>query len=266
MAGMTALAGTVVHEARMAQRGRVLWLAMVPAVLLSFVLGLGSPVVGGLTDPVARIGAWAMLLTTFCAPALAVALADRFSRLLHSRRPGLAELLESTPGSGTLRMIGTLAGPLAVGLSPVAVVLAAVCVAAAVTGGAAGPVLGAGLVALGTIVVPGALVATTIAALLTLLVPVAAARVVVVALWFWSTHLNTELLAVPTLARTLFSPLGGYPAAAWLHASPSWASGSPPGILSPPPTTPAALLSVALVLGAAAAFVATARAVAGLRA
>jgi ABC-2 type transport system permease protein len=266
MAAMTALAGTVAHEARMAQRARVLWLAMVPAVLLSALLGLGSPVVGGLADPVARVGAWAMLLTTFCAPALAVALADRFSRLLHSRRPGLAELLDSTPGSRTLRMIGTLAGPLAAGLAPVAVVLAAVCAATAVIRGEAGPVLGAGLVALGTIVVPGAVFATALAALLALLVPVAAARVAVVALWFWSTHLNSELLAVPTLARTLFSPLGGYPAAAWLHASPAWASGSTPGVLSPPPMSPAALLSVALVLSSAAVFVAIARGIAGLRA
>ncbi|MGH3570178.1 MAG: hypothetical protein ACRDRH_30055, partial [Pseudonocardia sp.] len=218
---MSALAGTVVHEARMAMRGRVLWLSMVPAVLLSVLLGLGSPAVGGLADPVARIGAWAMLLTTFCSIALAVALADRFSRLQRSAQPGLAELLESTPGSRSVRMLGTLAGPVAVGLGPVAVLLALVCVGTAVTEGNAGPVLFAGLVALITVVVPGALAATALAALLALLVPVAVARVAVVAVWFWSTHLNSELLPVPTLARTVFSPLGGYPAAAWLHAAPT---------------------------------------------
>jgi ABC-2 type transport system permease protein len=251
----TAVTGTLRYEARIVMRRRGLWLTLVPLSLLMLLLVLVSQKVSGLPDPVARIGAAALVLSVFGTPGVAVALIDR---LVVARRSGIADLLEATPASGTARMLGMLVGPLAVVLAIPALLLTVLGVWWSVSAGSPAPLLAAvaGLLA---VILPGALALTALAALLGLVLPSVVARIVVVVVWFWATVLTPSLTPVPTVTGTLLSPVGGYPAAGWLHADPVWAHRFADGPLSPAVTGPAILTNIALVLLLTAAFLTPAR-------
>jgi ABC-2 type transport system permease protein len=250
-----AVQGSVRYEARMAARGRVLWLSMLPLTALAVLLALSSPAVTGQADPAGRVGTTVLVVNTFAMAGLGVALAGRLSQ--HSR-PGLTEILDTTPGGRTSRLAGVLAGALAVVLVPVS---AAVLLIGAVVSAQAGAVAPLANAALGvvTVLVPAALVIATFAGLLGLLMPVVLARVLVVALWFWATQLSPSFVPVPTPTGTVLSPLGGYPAVVWLGARRIWANRQRDGVLSPLPNGGSAVLNVVLVLALAAVFFFAAR-------
>jgi ABC-2 type transport system permease protein len=252
-----ALNGTVRYEVTMALRRRVSWLSLLPLCLLALLIGLGAPGLTGIADPVARIGESALMLNLLGTIGIAMALADRLDA---QRRPGLHELVTATPAGRSARLAGVLLGPWLVALLPVALVLLVLAVAVAVPAGTATP-LAAALLGLLSIVVPGSLLLTVAANLLGVLLPVPAVRVLVVPLWYWATALS-PLLPLPTVAGTVLSPLGAYQAAAWLGTS---RPAGPDGWLRPPVGSGAAVLSIAITLGATFVLFLIARAVAGAR-
>ncbi|MFF4596830.1 hypothetical protein [Amycolatopsis sp. NPDC001319] len=258
----SAVQGSVRYEARMAARGRVLWLSLLPLTALAVLLALSSPMVTGMADPVGRVGMTLVVVNTFAVAGLGVALAGRLSQ--HTR-PGLTEVLDTTPAGRTTRMAGNLAGALAVALTPIAGVVVLIGIVASAQAGSVAPVVNS-LLGIVTMLVPAALAITTLAGLLGLLMPVVLARVVVVALWLWATQLSPGFVPVPTPTGTVLSPLGGYPAVAWLGARHVWAARGRTGFLSPPAGAGSALLNIALVLMCAVVFFCAARLVLAWRA
>jgi ABC-2 type transport system permease protein len=258
----SAVHGSVRYEARMAARGRVLWLSLLPLTALAVLLALSSPAVTGETDAAGRVGMMVMVIDTFAVVGLGVALAGRLTQ--HSR-PGLIDVLDTTPGGRTTRLAGVLIGGLAVSLAPV---VAVVVLLGAITTVQAGSAVPLGTAALGvvTVLVPAALAITTFAGLLGMLLPVALARVLVVAVWFWATQLSPSIVPVPTPTGTVLSPLGGYQAVAWLGVPELWADRQRSGVLSPPPDSGSAVVNLVVVLALAAVFFLAARLVMALRA
>ncbi|WP_051385559.1 hypothetical protein [Actinokineospora inagensis] len=256
------LRGSAWYEARMATRGRVLWLSLLPLTALAVVLALSSPAVLGIADPAGRVGTAVLVVTTFAVVGLGVALAGRLSQ--HTR-PGLTDLLDTTPGSRTTRMSGVLAGALAVALAPVLAAVVLLGTVVAIQVGQLRPLVVAVVGAI-TVVLPAALVITAFACLLGLLMPVAVARVLVVAAWFWATQLSPSIVPVPSPTGTILSPLGGYQAVAWLGARGIWADRGRGGVLSPDANTGSALLNLVAVLACAVLFFLAARLVVGRRA
>jgi ABC-2 type transport system permease protein len=238
-----AMTGTLRYEATMAARRKVLWVATVPLVALSVLMAATSPSLVGLPQMSAQVGAWAVLVNLITTLGLAVALADRFSR---ARRRGLPELLDTTPAPAAVRMVGSLLGPLAVALLPVAVAMLAIGVAFGLSRSEpAGPAWA--LLAFLVVIVPGALVATTFAATLALVVPLALARIIVVGAWLWATVWNSSVIPLPSVSATVLSPLGDYAAHAWLQA-PAVNKTSGATLLSPTSTFSSAAVSVAALL------------------
>ncbi|MFE7426872.1 hypothetical protein [Streptomyces sp. NPDC057545] len=247
---MTALLWTLRYEALMTARRKVVWGAVLPLALLSLLLVITSPVVGGQGDPAARAGAAAVVVNTFCTLGVGIALADRLRRGLEAR--GMAELLTATPAGPLPRTAGVLGGPLLAALAPVAGLYLLYATVFSVAGGSPGPVVSA-VIALVTAVVPAALLVTAFAGLLGVLLPVAAARAVTVVVWLWACHFPPAFSPLPTPTGTVLSPLGGYPLAVWAHAPEVWATRQGNGALRPAVDGAAALLNVALVLAMAAA-------------
>lgn len=249
------LLATMRYEAVMAGRARVLWWSLVPLSALAVLLAITSPKVTAADDPVQRVGTVAILFSLLCTVGVAVGLADRF---VGHRRGGLTDLLDATAGGGAVRLVGALLGSLAVAVTvPVAAFLALVLVTAISFGSTTA--LGAGVLAVVAILLPAALVASTFAALLGVLVPPAAARVITVVAWFWATVLSPTLVPIPTITGTVLSPLGHYPAAAWLREPRSAATYGLDGLLRPEIGTPSALFAVLVALAASAVFLALTR-------
>lgn len=247
---MNALLCTVRYEALMAVRRKAVLGTVVPLTVLSLLLAVTSPVVTGHTDPTARVGAVVVLVNTFCVLGVGIALADRLRSGMETR--GLADVLEATPTAALARSLGASLGPLLTALTPVAVPL--LLYGAVVAAAAASIVpLAATLTALVTAVLPAALLAASLGGLLGALMPVAAARGVLVAAWLWAVQFPPALSPVPTPTGTVFSPLGGYPLVAWAHAPEVWARRESTGFARPEVTDTTALLNLALVVALALA-------------
>ncbi|MFE0253646.1 hypothetical protein [Streptomyces sp. NPDC059010] len=259
---MAALLWTLRYEALMAARRKVVWGAVLPLALLSLLLAVSSPAVTGHDDPAARTGAAAVLLNTLCSLGVGIALADRLRRGAETR--GMPELLAATPASPLSRTAGTLAGPFLTAVTPVAALFLLYAAVISATEGSPAP-LGSAAAALLTAVLPAAALATALAGLLGVLMPVAAARAVLVVLWLWACHFPPEFSPVPTATGTVLSPLGGYPLVAWADAPQVWAAREGTGALRPEATDTTALLNLALVLATALACSALGHLVARIR-
>lgn len=242
---MTTLLWTIRYEALMAARRRAVWAAVLPLAALCLLLALTSPVVTGAAGPATRVGAAAVLVNTFCTLGLALATTDLLRRGLHTR--GMPELLTATPTGRLPRSTGTLLGPLLTALAPVAALLLAYGTTLALVHADPRP-LTAAATALVTAILPAALAATAFAGLLGLLMPVAAARAVLVVVWLWATQFPPRFSPLPTPTGTLLSPLGGYPLVAWADAPTVWATRNGTGPLRPDVTAGSAALNLALVL------------------
>jgi ABC-2 type transport system permease protein len=242
---MTALLWTVRYEALMASRRKVVWGTVLPLALLSLLLAATSPVVTGHSDPAARVGAAAVLVNTFCTLGIGLALTDRLRRAREEH--GMPELLSATPAGALPRAVGGLAGPLLTALTPVAALLLLHAALVSVTGGSPAP-LGTAATALLTVIVPATVLVTAFGGLLGALLPVTAARAVLVVAWLWACHFAPAFSPVPTPTGTVLSPLGGYPLVAWAHAPPVWAAREGTGALRPAADDATALLNLTCVL------------------
>ncbi|MGH3750685.1 MAG: hypothetical protein ACRDT8_25210, partial [Micromonosporaceae bacterium] len=176
-------------------------------------------------------------------------------RLSGHRRPGLAEVLDATAGAGAARAVGGFLGSFALAMAvPVAAYLGLVAVTAVEFRSVA--TLGAGVVAVLTVLLPGGLALGAFSVLLGVVAPAALARVVTAAGWVWATVSTPWLAPYPTVTGTVLSPLGRYPAAEWLHGSPWLATYGLDGPLRPEVDTWSALLAVLAPVVAAACFLA----------
>jgi ABC-2 type transport system permease protein len=238
---MKALCATAFYEMRMVTRTRLLWFSVAPVVLLSLLLALTSDNVIGLDDPVARVGAAAVLMNTFCGIGLAATTADR---LRGHRLTGLADLLETTPTGAGARLFGVVAGAAAVTLAPLASGLLIFAVVAGISSASVAPAWAA-LAATAVVLLPSVLVVVAISTAIGLVLPAALARTLAVGLWLWATLVSDRLLPIPAVSGTILSPAGGYPAVSWLHAPRSLAVVGSGSALSPPPGTWPAIANLA---------------------
>lgn len=234
------LVATAWYEARMSARGRMLWWALTPLTLLAVLLALTSEQVVGSDDPVRRVAETAIVFSLLCTIGVAVGLADRLT--VH-RRSGLSDLLDATAAHGSVRLVGSFLGSVGVALTVPLIGFGALTVTIAVDTGSVSALL-AGLVAAVVIILPASVVLTSFATLLGVLLPAAFARVITVVVWVWATVVNPTILSVPTVTGTVLSPLGRYPAAAWLHASPTGATYGVDGLLRPVVTSGTATLQI----------------------
>ncbi|KAA8886361.1 hypothetical protein F3087_24295 [Nocardia colli] len=205
-----ALGATIRYEALLALRHRVVWLSLIPLCALIMLLG-GFPRGRNRTDAIAAIGDTALLLNFLGSIGIAVALADR---LAGQRRPGLRELFDATPAGGRTRSVGILLGPWLVASVPGVLILLVMGLWLSITSSGPRPLVAA-VIGLLTIVLPGSLLLTVLTNVVSLLLPSAVARVLTVPFWYWATAL-TPLVPIPTVAKTVLSPLGDYQAAQWL--------------------------------------------------
>lgn len=235
---------SMVFEYRMAARRGMLWLAVLPLLALSALTIITSPRTGGLGSAAQKLGTWSMIVSILVTIGIGVAMADRFARV---HRLSLAELLVATPASAGLRMLGVLLGSLAAALTPVAVFMLVAGLIVAITDSSPAAPFWA-FVATVVVILPGALLLTTLAAALGLVLPLPVVRVLIVVFWFWACLFNTTLIPLPSPTGTLLSPLGDYAAVGWLGAKGIWAGDGHPAVLSPTPNGGAAVLSVVSLL------------------
>ncbi|MFG1796521.1 hypothetical protein [Nocardia sp. NPDC049149] len=208
-----ALRATIRYEAILTARHRIVWLSLIPLCALILLLS-GFPYGRNRTDEVAAIGDTALLINFLGSIGIAIVLADQLAR---QRKPGLRELFDATPAGGRTRSAGIILGPWLVASIPGCLVLLVMGAWLSVTAGSVRP-LGAAVIGLVTIVLPGSLLLTMLANVASLLLPGAVTRVLVVPFWYWATAL-TPLVPIPTTAQTILSPLGDYQAAQWLNVT-----------------------------------------------
>ncbi|MEU2179086.1 hypothetical protein ABZ552_33165 [Nocardia sp. NPDC019219] len=229
MSAFPGLGATLRYEATLALRQRVLWLSLLPLTALIMLLG-GFPHGRNRTAESAAIGDTALLINFLGSLGIAIVLADR---LAGQRRPGLRELFGATPGGGWIRSVGVLLGPWLVASIPSALVLLTMGGWLTIATGEPAPSVAA-VIGLLTIVAPGSLLLTVLANVASLLLPSTVVRVLLVPFWYWATVL-TPLIPIPTVARTVLSPLGDYQAAQWLdvasaHQDGGWLHPAPGGL------------------------------------
>ena len=209
-AGANMLSGVLRYEALTALRQRLLWVILCPLAILIALAAATSPAAADARDGGAAVAVVALAVSALYTLGVAVALADCVAR----QREGFGELLDTTPTGPSRRLLGTIAGPLAVALVPAAGVVVLAGVASSIGDGSLAP-LRIAVVAFLTTVLPGAWALTALAVLLGLVVPLVVARIATVALWCWATLATPGLLPLPTITGTILSPLGGYPAVVW---------------------------------------------------
>lgn len=252
--GVRTVLATARYEALIALRTKALWWSLLPLTALALLLAATSGRVVGASDPVRRVAETSLVFSLLCTLGIAVGLAGR---LAGHRRSGLTDLLDATAAGIPARVAGSLLGSLLVALvPPVCGFLLLVVVTSISTGTPAA--VGAGLLAIVVVLLPASLMLSSFAAMLGVLLPVAAARVLTAVFWLWATVLNPMLLPVPTATGTVLSPLARYPAAAWLHASPASATYGLSGALRPEVHSATATAQVLCTLAASAVFLAVA--------
>ncbi|MGY1898460.1 hypothetical protein [Nocardia gipuzkoensis] len=213
MSAFSGLGATIRYEATLALRQRVLWLSLLPLTALIMLLG-GFPHGRNRTAELAAIGDTALLINFLNSLGIAIVLADR---LAGQRRPGLRELFGATPAGGMIRSVGVLLGPWLVASLPSALILLGMGGWLTISTGE--PALWvAAVVGWLTIVAPGSLLLTVLANVASMLLPSTVVRALLVPFWYWATAL-TPLIPIPTVARTVLSPLGDYQAAQWLDVA-----------------------------------------------
>jgi ABC-2 type transport system permease protein len=172
---------------------------------------------------------------------------------VRDRKLGVAELLDVTPTNRSARLAGKYLGACAATAVPVALIYLGVA-AAFMVWREQPAALWWGLATFAVIVVPLLLLAGSLSFLGPQLMPTPLFRVLIVGIWFWAgaTEVESEF---PSFAGTLLSLTMDYPLGVFFD-SPNATTG-PAGValdfLRPQPSTGTALLSLALILGLAAA-------------
>lgn len=259
---MTAFAATAAYEWRMQIRKPAIWIA----TALPYLVYVGFALLGTDTTGLRRYRqqtdpkVWMVDALGWFAPFLpivfGIVLADR---LVRDRRLGVAPLLEVTPASRAGRLVGKYFGVCAATAAPPVLIYLAVAVAFAIWRGRPAALLW-GIAVLGAVVLPLLLLAGALSFLGPQLMPTALFRVLVVALWFWAgaTEVDSQ---IPSLASSVLSLTVDYPLKVFFDSATA-SAGPYPGaalnFLRPQPTVATAVLSVALMVGLAAAILAAA--------
>jgi hypothetical protein len=254
---MTPLLATARYEAIMQLRKPALWIGSA-ALLAVLVAATRGEVLGVFVERRAQVAVLDVTLATgFLLPLVGgCVLADRLVRDL---RLGVRPLLDATPAGAGTRLVGKYLGTCAAAAVPGAACLfgfAAVYGAARADVGA----LGWAVAGFAVVTVPAVLFVGAFALLCPLVMPPPMFRVLFVGYWFWGNAISPE--SMPTPNGTLVSPLGGYPVRGLLDypgrniAEVVRAGPVPHAMLNglrPPPTPLTAALSIAVLVGAAAA-------------
>jgi ABC-2 type transport system permease protein len=258
---MTAFAATTRYELRMQLRKPAVWIAtVIPYGLFAVLAAMGTQNMERLTqdtDPktwmVASLGWFTPLLTMV----FGFVLADR---LVRDRKLGVAQLLDATPSSRSARLFGKYLGACAATAIPVALVYLIVGATFAIWRGRPAALLWAAAT-FAAVVVPLLLLTAALAFLGPQLMPTPLFRALIVGIWFWAGATEVES-QFPSLAASVLSLTMDYPQHVFFGsrdpAGPF--EGAALNVLRPQPTVGTALLSLALILGIAAAVLAAARA------
>lgn len=261
------------YEFRMQIRKRSVWL--VPALTIVLFLLIGGSLLRDLFDPNERplearaaVVGLAVQVHGLLSIGFGCLLADR---LVRDDRLRVAPILDATPSPTGARLVGKYLGAGAATAVPMLVVYFGFTTAYAVHTGAP-DALGWALAALAVVMVPGLLFVAAFALAVPLIMPAPLFRVLFVGYWLWGNLVGPEMM--PTLARTLIHPLGGYPLAGLLDfrgidGQDTWAGPVPGATLNflRPEVTPAtAWLSIAVLLVLAAGALAGGHAVRARRA
>ncbi|TQS43763.1 hypothetical protein [Cryptosporangium phraense] len=248
------------YEFRMQVRKRSVWI--VPALTLLLFVLIGGSLLRDLFDPNeappdarTAVTGLAVQIHGLLSIGFGCLLADR---LIRDDRLRVAPILDATPTSPRRRLLGKYLGTAAATAIPVFLAYFGFAAAYAVHT-AAPEALGWALVVSAVVIVPGLLFVAAFALTVPLIVPAPLFRVLFVGYWLWGNLVPPDVM--PTLARTLINPLGGYPLTVLLHfngvdgddtlAGPT--SGATLNFLRPEPTTLTAWLSIAVLLVLAAA-------------
>ena len=248
------------YEFRMQVRKRSVWI--VPALTLVLFVLIGGSLLRDLFDPTERpaeartaVVALAVQIHALLSIGFGCLLADR---LVRDDRLRVAPILDATPAEPRARLLGKYLGAGAATALPIVMVYLGFTIAYAVYTGAPSA-LGWGLAACGVVILPGLLFVAAFALAVPLIVPAPLFRVLFVGYWLWGNLVPPEMM--PTLARTLVHPLGGYPLVALLDfhgidgddslAGP--VAGATLNFLRPHPTPATAWLSIGVLLALAGA-------------
>jgi ABC-2 type transport system permease protein len=244
------------YEFRMQLRKPSVWLVTGLTVLLLVVLGNGAlrTVLDGPGGPgaaKATIISLGFQLHALLPIGYGCLLADR---LIRDDRLRVAAVLDATPSGPGWRLLGKYAGAASATAVPIVALYAALAVGYAVVKGEPAALTWA-LATFGLVMVPGLLFVAAFALAVPLVMPAPLFRVLFVGYWVWGNMIPPELM--PTLARTVVQPGGGYAFNVLLGDHSLQLSGPAPGaflnVLRPEATTGAAWLSIALLLVLAAA-------------
>ncbi|MBM2614668.1 hypothetical protein JIG36_03750 [Actinoplanes sp. LDG1-06] len=251
---------TLRYEFRMQIRKRSVWI--VPALTLVLFVLIGGSLLRDLFDPAERppeaktaVVGLAVQVHALLSIGFGCLLADR---LVRDDRLRVAPILDATPASRAARLVGKYLGAGTATAVPIAAAYFGFAIAYAINSGSFPAVLWA-LATFGVVFVPGLLFVAAFALTLPLVMPAPLFRVLFVGYWLWGNVVPPDLM--PTLSRTLFNPLGGYPLAGLLgfhgiDGAEVWAGpipGAALNVLRPEPTPLLAWLSIALLLALAAA-------------
>ncbi|SNQ46173.1 conserved membrane hypothetical protein [Frankia canadensis] len=267
------LGASLRYEFRMQIRKRAVWI--VPALTVALFLLIGGSLLRDLFDKGERPAEARTAVVGLAVQVLALLsigygclLADR---LIRDDRLRVAPVLDATPARPGARLVGKYLGTAAATAVPIlAVYLGLAAVYAVHTG--APHALGWALATCAVVIAPGLLFVAALALTVPLIMPAPLFRVIFVGYWLWGNVAAPDMM--PTLARTLIHPLGGYPLDALLDfhgidGDDTWAGPVPSATLNflrPDPTPTTAWLSITVLLVLAAAALAGGHAVRARRA
>jgi hypothetical protein len=267
------LGASLRYEFLMQVRKRSVWI--VPALTVVLVLLIGGSLLRDLFDPTERpadartaVVGLAVQVHALLTIGYGCLLADR---LIRDDRLRVAAILDAAPARPGARLVGKYIGAGAATAVPILAVYFGLAAAYAVH--TDDPLaLGWALASCAVVIVPGLLFVAAFSLAVPLVMPAPLFRVMFVGYWLWGNVVAPDMM--PTLARTLIYPLGGYPLVALLDyhgidGSDTWAGPEPGATLNflrPNPTPATAWLSIAVLLVLAAAVLAGGHAVRARRA
>ncbi|GIE99632.1 hypothetical protein [Paractinoplanes rishiriensis] len=256
---MTEFGASLRYEFGMQIRKRSVWI--VPALTLVLFVLIGGSLLRDLFDPreappeakTAVLGL-ALQIHALLAIGFGCLLADR---MIRDDRLRVAPILDATPARPGARLLGKYLGASAATAIPVLLVYFGFATAYAVHTSRPGA-LGWALAATAVVIVPGLLFVAAFALVVPLTMPAPLFRVLFVGYWLWGNIVIPDMM--PTLARSLIHPLGGYPLTGLfgfhgIDGEETWAGplpGAALNFLRPEPTATTAWLSIGVLLVLAA--------------
>jgi ABC-2 type transport system permease protein len=209
---VTAMAGVVRYEYRMAIRRWGMWVAYALSVLPFISIGTDG------ATSLSSVSVWELagniaISLNFWMPVVAgIVIADRLPR---DTKTGVRELLRATPLSNRGYVLGKYLGVVSAALTPTLAGTLLLVAIAVFLGGAPVTLLPAALVAFLAINVPAYLFVGAFSLVCPAILPVRVYQVLYTGYWFWGNFLNPK--AIPTLAGSLLTPHGEFVADAFFH-------------------------------------------------